>query len=113
MDQYVQWIQMEKLRLIKESLSTLEQNIENVEEARWKVCLPFRIQSYICPNANIAYRNCWNSFNSPVFIEVSSLGRAQLRSMHSRGKGSYSDLSIHCQNRAFKENRLLYNNASH
>lgn len=85
MGQYVQWIQMEKLRLIKESLSALDQNIENVEEARWKVCLPFRIQSYICPNTEIAYRNCWNSFNSSMFIEVSTLGSAQLRSMHSRG----------------------------
>jgi hypothetical protein len=40
---------MEKLKLIKESLSALEQNIENVEEVRWKVCLPLDIQSCICP----------------------------------------------------------------
>ena len=46
------------------ALSALDQNIENVEEARWKVCLAFCIQSYIYPNTDIAYRNCWNSFDS-------------------------------------------------
>lgn len=85
MGQYVQWIQVEKLKLIKETLSTSDQNIENVDEGRWKVCLPFRIQAYICPNTDIAYRNYWNSFDSSMFIEVSILGNAQLRNIHSRG----------------------------
>lgn len=37
---------MDKLRLIKESLSTSEQKFEKVEEARWKVRLVFRLSSY-------------------------------------------------------------------
>jgi hypothetical protein len=48
---------MDKLRLIKESLSTSEQIFENIEEARWKVCLPFSIYFDICLSTNIAYRN--------------------------------------------------------
>lgn len=35
--QYVRWIQIDKLRLIKDSLSPSEQKTESVNEVRWKV----------------------------------------------------------------------------
>ncbi|KAI5458906.1 SNF2 family N-terminal domain-containing protein [Mariannaea sp. PMI_226] len=41
MFQYVQWVQMDKLRLISESLATSEPKSKNVDEKRWKKLLEF------------------------------------------------------------------------
>ncbi|KAM0817856.1 putative RING-type domain-containing protein [Seiridium cardinale] len=40
-EKYVQWVQKDKLRIIKDTFSTSEQSNENVTRMRWKKLLAY------------------------------------------------------------------------
>ena len=65
--QYVRWVQIDKLRLIKDSLSPSEQKSESVDEVRWKVSDYTLTILYLTDQTPYTtHRNYSNTSNKPT-----------------------------------------------